>query len=354
MALFTVGIPTYNRAHFLPYTISCLLQQTYQDFEVIISDNASTDHTPEIVRQFNDKRIRYVRQTSHLCASDNFGACADLARGEWMVINQDDDILSPLFLERCAQAIRKEPHIVMYAAEVSRSTDITRHFGTSISSMPIGHHWDQPQPRLIPGVQIAALSWFVSTLMPPAQATPIHLFRKHYPRGPEGDYLADVCYTSRVACTGVVALEGYVGAIMRSHPLQTCLTLPDVARLCPEKNCAALLALFQQHQINWQKVLRETLPEFPLSYREGILNYYVLNKSPVPLEAVQILAESVAAERGLSVAALVDHLKNSGRSNPRGRLDRWGVPKPVKRFVRGILFAMGKELPVEGKTEMPA
>ena len=59
---FTVGVPTYNRANYLPYTLSCLLQQTYRDFEVVISDNASTDNTADVVRQYNDPRIRYVRQ----------------------------------------------------------------------------------------------------------------------------------------------------------------------------------------------------------------------------------------------------------------------------------------------------
>ena len=81
MPFFTVAIPTYNRAHYLPYTLSCLLQQTFKDFEVIISDNASTDNTPEIVRQFGDRRIQYVRQPILKDPVENWYACAEMATG---------------------------------------------------------------------------------------------------------------------------------------------------------------------------------------------------------------------------------------------------------------------------------
>ena len=93
MPLFTVAIPTYNRADYLPDTLACLFRQTHEDFEVIISDNGSTDNTPEVVQRFQDKRIRYVRQTSNIGPAANWLFCAEQARTEWIVFNQDDDLL---------------------------------------------------------------------------------------------------------------------------------------------------------------------------------------------------------------------------------------------------------------------
>ena len=209
MPRFTVAIPTYNRAHYLPYTLSCLLRQTYTDFEIVISDNASSDGTDEVVRQFQDRRIRYVRQPELLCPGDNWAACADAAKAEWIIFNQDDDVLNPYFLERCARAIQLLPEIVMYVTDCAISKDVTRHHGGSLCGFPFGHHWDQGQPRLIPGEQIAALAWFINAFFPPAQATPTHLCRKHWPRGPEAVYLGDHYFTSHVACEGVVAYESY-------------------------------------------------------------------------------------------------------------------------------------------------
>src|ERR1019366_1480625 len=162
MPLVTVAIPTYNRAHLLPYTLSCLQQQTYRDFEVVISDNASTDNTETVIAGFCDLRIRYFRQPSFLCATDNWAACADLAHSEWIVFNQDDDVLSPYFLERCAHAIQAAPKIVMYATEFTCAKDITRNQGAINSGFPFLHCWVRPQPRLMPGVQMGALSWFTS------------------------------------------------------------------------------------------------------------------------------------------------------------------------------------------------
>jgi len=58
---FSVCIPTYNRANFLPQAIESVLAQDFTDFELIICDNASTDNTQEVVEKYQDKRIRYCR-----------------------------------------------------------------------------------------------------------------------------------------------------------------------------------------------------------------------------------------------------------------------------------------------------
>jgi glycosyltransferase involved in cell wall biosynthesis len=345
MPRFTVAIPTYNRAHFLPYTLSCLLQQTYCDFEIVVSDNASTDDTYDVVRQFRDKRIRYVRQAQLLSAGDNFGACADMAQGDWIVFNQDDDVLCPHFLERCARAIQLYPDLVMYATDCMISTDVTRHHGGALCGFPFRHHWNQAQPRLIPGVQIAALAWFINSFFPPAQATPAQLCRKHFPRGPEADYLADHYFTSHVACEGMIAYESYNGAIIREHANRASNTTPDIARRRLESPFIALRGLFEEKKIDWKNALWNILPEFPLSYREWLLSEYLFNQF-VANEAMEVLASTVATDKHVSPLGYLESLKAEKlRPAPVGRLDRWKVPKPMSRVIRGLLYAAGKNYP---------
>ena len=88
----TVAIPTYNRAHYLPEAIESVLAQTFQDFELLILDNASTDNTPELVKSFKDERIRYVRNQTNIGMFGNCNKALELARGEYVIIFHDDDI----------------------------------------------------------------------------------------------------------------------------------------------------------------------------------------------------------------------------------------------------------------------
>ena len=98
---------------------------------------------------------------------DNWLACAELAQTDWIVFNQDDDVLCPFFLERCALAIESAPHIVMYATECAIRPILPARAVGLMCGAPLRHRWDQPQPRLIPGLQIAALAWFVNPFFCP-------------------------------------------------------------------------------------------------------------------------------------------------------------------------------------------
>ena len=117
---FTIGIPTYNREKLLKITLDAVLGQTFADFEVIIYDNASTDGTHDLVAGYADPRIRYFRQKEHVRAGQNWADTAAAASGEFLVINQDDDLLHRDFLLRCQQAVVGREDVVMYAAPVWR------------------------------------------------------------------------------------------------------------------------------------------------------------------------------------------------------------------------------------------
>ena len=73
--LITIAIPTFNRASWLGDCVLSALSQTYRNFEVLISDNASTDRTQEVLKQFSDPRVRVVRQETNIGLLPNWNAC---------------------------------------------------------------------------------------------------------------------------------------------------------------------------------------------------------------------------------------------------------------------------------------
>ena len=99
--LVTIAIPTFNRASWLSDCILLALSQTYQHFEILVSDNASTDETAEVLRRFSDRRLRVVRQKENIGLLKNWNACLAEAKGEYIVFVSDDDRIAPWMLERC-------------------------------------------------------------------------------------------------------------------------------------------------------------------------------------------------------------------------------------------------------------
>jgi hypothetical protein len=95
----TVGIPTFNRAEWLRGAIESVLAQSYTRFHIIVSDNASTDETPDVVRAFGDPRITYVRSEQNLGAVGNINRLIGLADTEYVVLLPDDDFFYAGYLE---------------------------------------------------------------------------------------------------------------------------------------------------------------------------------------------------------------------------------------------------------------
>ena len=111
MTKVTVCIPTYNRSKFLAYAINSVLQQTYPNFELIVCDDASTDSTPEIVSQYRDSRIRYLRHPQNMGRSRNMQSGFEAARGEYFIKFDDDDGLTPEFLEKTVAVLDAEASV---------------------------------------------------------------------------------------------------------------------------------------------------------------------------------------------------------------------------------------------------
>ena len=100
--LVTVGIPTYNRTKYLAEAIQSVLEQTFEDFEFLIYDNASTEDVAGLVQSFDDPRINYVRHSRNVGPLRNSNLIAEHAKGKYVVMHHDDDIMLPTNLEKKA------------------------------------------------------------------------------------------------------------------------------------------------------------------------------------------------------------------------------------------------------------
>src|SRR5262249_45528439 len=101
MPKVTIGLPVYNGAEYLADAITSILSQTFTDFELLISDNASDDATESICRGFadRDRRVKYVRQKTNIGAAANHNLLVGQSDSPYFKWAAHDDILEPRFLE---------------------------------------------------------------------------------------------------------------------------------------------------------------------------------------------------------------------------------------------------------------
>jgi glycosyltransferase involved in cell wall biosynthesis len=111
----SIGLPVYNGENYVSESLDTLLAQTFTDFELIISDNASTDGTEEICRSYadNDSRIHYLRQPHNIGAAPNHNILVQQARGELFKWAAHDDLYAPDLIARCIAALDEYPELVL-------------------------------------------------------------------------------------------------------------------------------------------------------------------------------------------------------------------------------------------------
>lgn len=116
----SIGLAVFNGAEFLEQSVSSILAQTYTDFELIISDNASTDETPDIVKRFaeHDARIRYHRNPANIGGANNENQTFRMSRGEYFRWAAHDDICAPELLAACVEALESQPDVVLCHTEI--------------------------------------------------------------------------------------------------------------------------------------------------------------------------------------------------------------------------------------------
>jgi len=109
--LVSLCVPTYGRARFLGETIESALAQTMPDFELIIVDDKSPDDTPDVVSGYSDRRIRYLRNDVNRGIPDNLNVTFSLARGKYVLLLEDHDLLDPTYLERTTDLLERHPNV---------------------------------------------------------------------------------------------------------------------------------------------------------------------------------------------------------------------------------------------------
>jgi glycosyltransferase involved in cell wall biosynthesis len=111
----SVALPVFNGDNYIAEALESILAQTYDNFEVIISDNGSTDRTEEICREYaeRDPRVQYYRSDVNRGVYWNFRRALEPAQGDYFMWLAHDDKLAPEFLEQCAAALDRNPKAVL-------------------------------------------------------------------------------------------------------------------------------------------------------------------------------------------------------------------------------------------------
>jgi glycosyltransferase involved in cell wall biosynthesis len=127
----SVGLPVYNGENYLAESLDALLGQSYEDFELIISDNASTDGTADICHSYakQDSRISYFRQARNIGCAPNHNFLVQQSRGELFKWASHDDLYARDLLERCVAALDEYPHVVLahsWTAMIDGSGAVTK------------------------------------------------------------------------------------------------------------------------------------------------------------------------------------------------------------------------------------
>ena len=134
----SIGIPVFNGGRFLEQTLISLLSQTFTDFEIVISNNASTDNTEDICRAYmaRDPRVRYYRADSNGGAAWNHNRVFHLSTGEYFKWNSADDLCGPEFISRCVEALDRDQSAVMAHVQPIEINEL----GECLESISVANH----------------------------------------------------------------------------------------------------------------------------------------------------------------------------------------------------------------------
>lgn len=116
----SIGIPVYNGEKFIRKCLETLLRQTFDDFEIIISDNASTDLTAKICKEYKkiDNRILFFQQESNIQMARNFNFVLQHAKGKYFMWAAVDDVWHPEFIEKNLMFLENNPNFIGSTSEI--------------------------------------------------------------------------------------------------------------------------------------------------------------------------------------------------------------------------------------------
>ena len=144
----SIGLPVYNGEACLQEALDSILGQSFEDFELLLSDNASTDRTREICEACvaSDPRVRYVRHEQNLGAAGNFNFVVHEAKGEYFKWASHDDRMHPTLLERSIAVLDADPEVVLCHPRTAMIDGAGRHTRDFVDDLNLMH--DRPHQRM--------------------------------------------------------------------------------------------------------------------------------------------------------------------------------------------------------------
>lgn len=274
---FTIGIPNYERPHFLREALANILAQSFSDFEVIVSDDCSKEDIASVLNEFPDARLRWIRQEKNLGAIANFNYVIRQARGRYIVLHQNDDLLHRDFLQRAYQAFQQHPDATLYASCVWTG-NTQQGFRARTDIQP-----DQAADILAGGPFLVDGNLFAVRLLVslPITFPAIAVSAEHWHA--VGDYFADYelgadqITLCRALIGGKLLYDARIGGIYRAHASQTSRASAKKDKKHFHKlTLQQMIRDLEYHQVPWEELLRshaqQATPSALLSmFRESLI-----------------------------------------------------------------------------------
>jgi glycosyltransferase involved in cell wall biosynthesis len=160
--LVSIGLPVYNGENFVAEAIQCVLSQTFTDWELIISDNASTDRTLSICRGFADKdsRIRVYESKRNMGVSPNHNRVFQLSHGPYFMWIAHDDLIGAEFIESCLEVLEIDDKAVLAFPKLVHVDSQGRPLRRQSSDLSI--LGSTPESRVVELMKLTARSWDIT------------------------------------------------------------------------------------------------------------------------------------------------------------------------------------------------
>ncbi|CEG12616.1 putative glycosyl transferase, family 2 [groundwater metagenome] len=139
----SIGMPVWNGEDFIKLTLDSLLAQDFKDFEIIVSDNASTDNTKKICEEYvkKDERIKYILQDENIGADKNFNFVLDRAIGEYFMWAAYDDLWEPAYISEMIKALNNNKSVILASCindEIDENGNLIKTYFCPVGISPKG------------------------------------------------------------------------------------------------------------------------------------------------------------------------------------------------------------------------
>lgn len=318
---FTIGIPNYERPHYLREALQNILAQSFTDFEVIVSDDCSKADIASVINEFADPRLRWIRQEKNLGAVANFNYVIGQARGRYIVLHQNDDLLHQDFLLRAHEAFQQHPDAVLYASCFwTGNIQQGFHARADIQADKAADILDGG-PFLLDGNLFCARLLVSFPITFPAIA--ISAEHWHAVGGYFADYElgADQITLCRVLIGGMLLYDTRIGGIYRAHAAQTSRSSAKKDKNHYHKlTLQQMVADLERHQVPWEKLLQSHAQQAS------------------PAELMNMLRESVIFQADPRLIRLL--LGVLSQRQQSGRVSQY-IKLAKKIRLRGLIYLLG-------------